>query len=79
MFQQVGHSLVAAFVDLFVIPFESSPAVEVVPKIIEAFYLILCGVCTAKRRDGLDFRETSIKVENWCKRLEEIKGLANLF
>jgi hypothetical protein len=75
----VDHSLVTTFVDLFVVPFESSPAVEVVPKIIEAFYLVLCGVYTAKGRDGLDFRETSIKIENWDKGLEEIKVLQNVF
>ena len=69
------YSLVAALVHFLVIPFKASPAVKVVPKVVEALDFVLCRVNVAQANDRLSFRESGVVVEDGAKRLEKVKVL----
>ena len=69
------YSLVAALVHFLVIPFKASPAVKVVPKVVEALDFVLCRVYVAQANDRLSFRESGVVVEDGAKRLEKVKVL----
>ena len=63
--------LVAPFVDLFVQVFETSPAVEVIPEIIEPFDFFFGSIDGAQKWYRLIFTEPSLTLEHGGESLEE--------
>ena len=64
---------IATLVDLLIQIFEAPPTIKVVPKVIEAFNLLLTIVILAKERYGLRLAESCLTFEHGSKLFEKVR------
>lgn len=67
--------LVTVFIvirDVLIEVFKRSPAVKVVPEVVEVLEFLLGGVVIAKQRHGLNLGEASLRLEDRAPQLEEV-------
>jgi hypothetical protein len=67
------YILVTAFVDFFIIPFKTSPAVKVIPKIIKSLHFFLGRFNVTQSRDGFNLGESRVAIKDRAKGFKEIQ------